>query len=434
MRKSDVRDYLLEFGENELSMKSVPRELEIRPKPELINAITGPRRAGKTFYFYQKIREFGKENSLYLNFEDTRLMGVNFGDVREILRLHYEIAGKEPRYVLMDEIQNIDGWERGVRDIYEMQKYRILLTGSSSKLLSREIATRLRGRSIGYVLLPFSFKEFLTAGEFEVSTDVSGQKEAKIKNMLTEYLKYGGFPQVVFEDEMKDRILSEFTETMLYRDVVERHGIKSIGLAKILLAQMLSSYGREFSINSMYNFLKSQGMKAAKDTVYSYTSYFLDSFSVFFLNRYSEKPKLRESWPKKIYLSDTGFARTTGKKFEIGRLMENAVFLQLKRLQNRYDIEISYYMGSGGEVDFVLTRHGSIEALIQVSYDMDDPAVRKREISPLIKASERLRTKRLYIITWDEKGSETMDGIEIQVIPLWEFLLTDILGDRAKNR
>ena len=422
MRRNDVRDYLLEFMENDLPDVPVQREMEVRPKKSLINTITGPRRAGKTFYFYQKMREVGKEKALYLNFEDIRLMNVDFRDIREILRIYSELSNSPPVYIFMDEIQNIEGWEHAVRNLYERQEYSIFLTGSSSKLLSREIATELRGRSISHLLLPFSFSEFLRAQGLEINTPVSGDKEAKIRNQLLNYLKYGGFPQIVFEEKMKDRLLSEFAETMLYRDIVERHGIRSINLAKILLGHMMAGYGREFSINSTYNFLKSQSVRVSKDTVYTYASYFLDSLSLFFLNRYSEKVRYRESWPKKIYLSDTGFARTTGKNTETGRLMENAVFLHLKRLQNMYNIRIFYYK-NGGEVDFLILKDGRVETLIQVTYSMQDADVRRREIRPLLAASKRFGTKSLLIVTWDEEATERIGEKEIRMIPLWKFLL-----------
>ncbi len=422
MQRNDVRDYLLEFMESGFPERTVRRDLVIKPRTELINTVTGPRRAGKTFYFYQKMGELGKEDSLYLNFEDTRLMDVSFREFREILRLYREVSGKEPSYIFMDEVQNIKGWEHGVRDIYEKQRYGIFLTGSSSKLLSREIATQLRGRALGYLLLPFSFGEFLRAKGIGTSPEISGGKEAKIRNLLMEYLKYGGFPQVVFEEEMKERLLREFAETMLYRDVVERHGIKSIGVAKMLLNHMISGYGREMSINKMYNFMKSQSLSVGKDTVYAYSSYFIDSLSVFFLDRYSEKPRMRESWPKKVYLSDTGLARSADRDVEIGRSMENAVFLALKRLQNKENFEIFYHK-NGGEVDFLILNGGKVDRLIQVTYDVEDPDVRKRELGALIKAFRRFGARSIEVITWDEEGTENIEGKVIRFVPLWKFLL-----------
>ncbi|MBI3051807.1 ATP-binding protein [Candidatus Woesearchaeota archaeon] len=418
-----IRDYLAEFSKRQPAGKPVPRQLEVALKEKFIISTVGPRRAGKTFYFLQLIDRVGKRDSLYLNFEDTRLLDTDFREIRALLRIFAELFGKYPKYIFLDEIQNVKRWESAVRELYDTFKYRIFVTGSSSKLLSKEISTQLRGRSLTYMFLPFSFSEFLESRSFRAE-GLTKDEESLLKHLLKEYLEFGGFPDVALS-EAKDKILKDYFDAILFKDVVERHNVRNLHLVNLIFKQMIGNFSKEFSVNAMYNNFKSQGVKASKDTIYRYLNFFEDSVSVFFLKRHSEKIRVKESWPRKVYLSDTGLSRVLKSSEDLGKLMENCVFLQLLRLKNdRPLMEIAYYKDSSGkEVDFVVKDGDEIEQLIQVTYASGFADVRKEEMANLADASKYLKCGNLKVVTWDCEGQKNVDGHPVEFIPLWKWLL-----------
>ena len=411
--KEDVKDYFREY--ERLRVKGIERELKVPVDSEFIISIIGPRRAGKTYYLLS-LRSSLK-NVAYLNFEDTRLCDSTYKDIREILRVYMELYGRAPDYLMLDEVQNVDKWELAVRELYDVKNYRISVTGSSSKLLSREIATQLRGRTLSFMLFPFSFREFLKMKNFRAE-NLTRDDESLLRNMLREYLEYGGFPDVV-KSEYKINILGEYSDLILFRDFIERHKIRNIEVARALHTYVMQSFGRELSIMNLYNRLKSSKIPVSKDSVYSYISKLEDTMFFFFLRKYSEKIHLRESWPKKIYLCDTGLSRVVKHGEDTGRLMENAVFVELMRRKNTEPLgELYYFKYSGGEVDFVVKEGTQVKELIQVTYASGKDEIEKRELKALEKASQELGCKNKTVITWDyeEEG-------EIKFVPLWKWLL-----------
>ena len=418
MEKENIIDYFREY--ERFKPKLIERELSVPLKSQFVISIIGPRRAGKTYYLFQLSRKV--KDYIYLNFEDSRLYGLTHKDLREIIRVFIEVYGKEPRYLFLDEIQNLKGWEIIVRELHDLRKYKILLTGSSSKLLSKEIATQLRGRTLSYLLLPFSFREFLKAKRIKLSKYISKDESAKIKHYLKEYLEFGGFPDVVLNEE-KLKILKEYADLILFRDFIERHRIKNIELARFLHSFTIQNFSKEISINSIFNRLKSINVRVSKNTLYDYISKLEDTVFFFFLRRYSIKPHLRESYPKKIYLCDTGLTKVVRYSEDIGKLMENTVFLELLRLKNQNPlIEIFYWKDyQQREVDFVVKEGEQIKQLIQVTYDLN-PENEKREIGNLLRASKELKCNNLMIITWDQNEIIKKDGKEIRVLQLWKWL------------
>lgn len=420
MQPSLVKDYIVEWAKKETA-KGINRELEVPRRKDKVISVIGPRRAGKTYYFYQLLRE-EKENSLYLNFEDTRLMDVNFKEIRDLIRVYMEVADKVPSNLFFDEVQNVKNWEIAVRELLDLQRYNMFATGSSSKLLSREIATQLRGRTFSYLLLPFSFREFLKAknvtAEFLTMDDA-----AKIRSLLRDYLEFGGFPEVAFEETEKERILKEYFEMTLFRDIVERHKLKNISLARFLLSFFLQNFSKEFSINKIVKSLKSQ--KFGKNTLYSYVDKIQDSVVLFVLNRFSPKVYQRESWPKKIYLCDTGLTKVVRFSEDIGKLMENCVFLELLRLTNKKPLLEIYYWKNHqqAEVDFVLKEGTKIEQLIQVTYASGKDEIEEREVKSLLKASKEIKCKDLSVITWNYEDAVKINNRIVKFIPLWKWLL-----------
>ena len=417
-----VRDYIIEWMKRE-AFKGVSRELEVIRRKDRVISVIGPRRAGKTYYFYQ-LMENDRMNSLYLNFEDTRLMDVSFKDIRDLIRIYIEVAGKAPRNIFFDEVQNVKNWELAIRELLDLQHYNMFVTGSSSKLLSREIATQLRGRTFSYLLLPFSFREFLKAKNV-FAEKLTMDEAAKIRGYLKEYLEFGGFPEVVFEEAEKERILKEYFEMILFRDIVERHKLKNISLARFLLSFLLQNFSKEISVNKVLKSLSSQ--RFGKNTLYSYIDKIQDSVALFILNRFSLRVYQRESWPKKIYLCDTGLTKVVRFSEDIGKLMENCVFLELLRLTNKKPmLEIYYWKNhEGAEVDFLLKEGVEIKDLIQVTYASGRDEIDEREVKSLLKASKETGCKNLRIITWNYEGIDKIDNRTIKFTPLWRWLIAE---------
>jgi predicted AAA+ superfamily ATPase len=422
MQHALVRDYIVEWMKREI-VKGVSRELEVPRRKDRVISVIGPRRAGKTYYFYQLMGE-DRANSLYLNFEDTRLMDVTFKDIRDLIRIYIEAAGKAPRNIFFDEVQNVKNWELAIRELLDLQHYNMFVTGSSSKLLSREIATQLRGRTFFYLLLPFSFREFLRAKNV-FTEKMTMDEAAKIRGYLKEYLEFGGFPEVVFEEAEKERILKEYFEMILFRDIVERHKLKNISLARFLLSFLLQNFSKEISVNKILKSLSSQ--RFGKNTLYSYIDKIQDSVALFVLNRFSLRVYQRESWPKKIYLCDTGLTKVVRFSEDIGKLMENCVFLELLRLTNKKPmLEIYYWKNhEGAEVDFLLKEGVEIKELIQVTYASGRDEIDEREVKSLLKASKETGCKNLRIITWNYEGIDKIDNRTIKFTPLWRWLIAE---------
>jgi len=420
--RREIVDYFREYENVEI--KAIERELKVPLKSDFIISIIGPRRAGKTYYLLL-LRNYLK-NSLYLNFEDTRLLNATYKDLREIIRIFIELYGRKPEYLLLDEIQNVNGWENIVRELYDLQKYKIFITGSSSKLLSKEIATKLRGRTLSFTLLPFSFREFLKFKEIDIH-GLTMDDEAKIRNYLMEYLQFGGFPDVVKNVE-KLHILREYSDLILFRDFIERHNIKNISLARGIHQYVLQNFAKEISIMKIYNKLKSANVRASKDSVYNYISKLEDTLFFFFLRKYTKKVHLRESWPKKIYLCDTGLSRVVRYSEDYGRLIENAVFLEFIRKRNTDPLlDVYYFKFPDGEVDFLIKKGEKISEIIQVTYASSKDEVDERETKNLIKAGEEFGCKKLTLITWNYEGVERKNNTRINCIPLWKWLLKEIL-------
>lgn len=417
MDRKEVLDYLNEYAG--FNPKVISRDLAVPMDSDFIISLIGPRRAGKTYYLFQISKEL--DNPVYLNFEDSRLRDITYKEIRDVIRVYTELHGKEPKSLLLDEVQVIDGWSIAARELNDLKKYKIFITGSSSKMLSAEIATQLRGRTLSYLLLPFSFKEFLRIKDMDAK-NATKDKEAMIKNALSEYMEFGGFPEVVLGAE-KQKILKEYSDLILFKDFIERHEIRNIPLARYIHESILQNFSKEVSSNAIFNKARAAGISVSNNTVYDYLEKLNDTVMFFFLDRYSKKVHERESWPKKVYLADTGLSKAMRFSEDKGKLMENVVALELMRKRN-YDpnLEIYYMKNENREVDFVIKSGAHISALIQVTAELNDENY-DREIVPMASASERLNCNDLSIVTWDQESVEEYKGKKIRVVSLWKWLL-----------
>jgi len=401
----------------------IERDIVIPTKIPLKRAISiiGPRRAGKTYEMFQLMKkllmETKKEHLLYIDFERADLGVVEAKDLINMLETYYELYPKNKKiWMFLDEIQNVAGWEKFVRTALD-ENIKIYLSGSSSKMLSKEIATSMRGRNITYTMLPFSFKEYLKKRNFEYKKYFSSDEKAKIIYFLQDFMKYGGYPEAVIYPKEKEKILKEILETVIYKDVIERSRIRNVKVMKLIIGSLINS--TEFSVNKFYKYLKSLGIKLGKSILYNYIEYLNDAFFVFMVRKFSYSYKHAEQSIPKPYFIDNGFLTISGIA-DKGRIMENLVFIELMRREANI---WNYESFTKQKVDFVIKEKKKVKELIQVSYDIQNFNTKDREIKSLLKACKELRCNNLVVINWDYEGIEKYNNKKIIFVPLWKWLL-----------
>ena len=431
--KTIISQLIDDFQERNLPMP-VPRTMvfpEIKGKADVV---IGMRRSGKTWLCFQKINQLlenriSRNQILYLNFEDERLLEFTVNHFQDILDIYY---GKFPEnksktcYLFFDELQRIDHWEMFVRRLLDSENIQIFITGSSSKLLSTEIATSLRGRSLTTEIFPFSFQEFLKYhGLFSEKPTTFGSKTAAtLRNAVKKYLQNGGFPEVQnIDPNIKTDILQGYIDTVLLKDVIERHRVNNITAIKHLVKTLMHSSGRKFSINKFYNTLKSMSVKCTKNNLYAYLDHLTDAFVFYRVPIHTRSEKSRMINPVKIYTIDTGLlnAMTFQNSSDHGPALENMVFMHLRR--NNYQIE---YVNTkkGFETDF-FARHPITNdvKLIQVCWQMTDKKTFDREYRGLQSAMKEFSIHSGTIVTWDDEAR--LDS-NIKVVPVWKWLLDEL--------
>ncbi len=436
MDKEAIKRYILDFQDRKLPQIR-KRELKLEDSSK-IQVIIGARRVGKTYLLFNKMKELldrgiKKEQFLYLNFENPTLYDTSFKEFKDILDTYFSLfpeVSKQRVYLFIDEPQIMKQWEVAIRSVYDDYGYPIFITGSSSKLLSKEIATSLRGRSLAYVLFPLSFREFLSFKE--ISFDIarlSTASKAQITHALEEYLKFGGYPEVVgYKDETKKlQILKEYLDLTIYRDIIERYGIKNNRLVQWLINYMMSSNTKEASINKIYFTIKSQNLKVAKDTLYEYVSLLEDAFFLSLLRKFDYSIKNEGLSIPKVYLNDVGFLNLISLNDD-GKRIENTVFLELLRKKNNSPLmKVNYWKAVDGkkEVDFIISKGKKVVSAIQTALTLSDPITKEREVNSLVACLDYFGLKEGIIITKNEEGKEKVKDRIITIVPLWKWLLQE---------
>jgi len=401
------------------------RDLEVPLNLEKIVTIIGPRRAGKTYYLYQIMGELEKQGvarsrMLYLNFEDERLAfdGDNdliFDSYREL----YPNQDLSQVYIFFDEIQALNGWEKFVRRAADNVSRHIFLTGSNARLLSREIATSLRGRSLAFEILPLSFREYLTFQDIPAGNLDSSQNRGLIGNAFEQYCLWGGFPEIIgIEERFKALVLQEYFNVMLYRDLVERYEIREVGILKYLLKRLIGSFTREFSVNKLYNDLKSRGFSIGKDSLYRMVEEIFSIYMLAGIERYDPAVIRREMSNKKVYLYDNGFAAAMHYSFseDRGKRLENVVFRHL-----RAQTEEIFFARNGWECDFAVFPSGRSAELIQVTERLNSENI-GRELKGLVAGKKFIgNAEGLLLVDAIEQGLDIPPWI--RVMPVREWLL-----------
>ncbi|ASI99600.1 ATP-binding protein [Thermococcus celer] len=401
-----------------LPFEGIKREVEVKvPNTRMAVAIIGPRRAGKTYLMRQLMEELKsegvrEEDIAYVNLEDPRLVGASLKDLMTLLDIVRDMGGGK-LHLFLDEVQVVEGWERFVRYLLDMG-HRVFVSGSSAKLLSKEIATQLRGRSVTVSVFPFSFPEFLRARGFRVKRYLSSEEKAGLRALLDEYLEWGGYPEVVLNPHMRAEVLRGILELAIYRDIVERWEVRNLRALRLLLKILARS--SHLTLNRTYSTMKSLGISVGKTTIGDYLEYLGDAFILHRLPPRVKSYKKAELLGFKPYLVDNGLLRVLGVK-DRGRLIENLVMVELLRRGFEPGEDLFYVPGDGWEVDFLAG-----DELIQVSYELH-PLNRERELRALAEATKRIKAKELTLVTFANEGTITLKGRTIEVVPLHDWLL-----------
>lgn len=431
MDKNKLKELLIEYKQRFLTTRTdlIRRKIQDNIEPFIkfkeVVIITGPRRGGKSSLMKLICDDLIKKdkvppsNILYLNFEDERFIDFNTSDFAHTYELFLQINKPMGRlYFFLDEIQNVTGWERWVNRLYENENIKIFITGSNASLLSSEISTALTGRNRTITNFPFSFGEFLTFKNYKLQKNnfYQTEKRAVIKSFFQEYLKLGGYPEIIKIND--PTLLEQYFKDIIYRDILPRYSIKKIKEIRELCLFLASNLA---SIHSYYKLQRLIGVKSI-NTVKTYLEILEEAFLFFRINLFDYSIKRQIYNPSKIYIIDTALGNSISFKFSenIGHIYENLVFLELKR-RNK---EIYYWKSKKGkEVDFLIKKGLNIEEAIQVSYNLNYKKTLDREIESLLIAKDEFKIKHLSIITEDEEAEKEMGDVKIKIIPLWKWLL-----------
>ena len=381
--------------------------------------VIGLRRAGKSTLLYKIVQDLVSQGTdwnqiIYINFEDERLSEFSVNDFNDILSVQAEMSDKKGCFFL-DEVQNIDGWEKFARRMADSKEH-TFITGSNAKMLSAEIENRLGGRYLTKYVTPYNFREFLKAKKIDYSEkSLLGTKDSgKIKREMENYFYFGGFPENL-EYKDKREYVSSIYQKVLLGDIAARNGIRNINGLRLLMKKIAESVKDEVSYSKLHNTLKTIGVGISKDVVIDYVGYAQQSFLIFAIRNYFSKFVDKETTPK-YYFNDNGLLNLFLNKEE-PRLLENLVAINLF---NKYKNQVYYLKGQNLDADFFIEETGEV---IQVAYSFSNVSD-DRETRSLLEAAKSIKAaKRFIVITFEEEKEIIMDGIKIEVIPVWKWLI-----------
>lgn len=420
MNRDTLKQIMIDQKETYLNNTIITRQYLLE---ENVNyCFIGIRRTGKSYLMYQQIKQLESKGVplsqiVYVNFEDERLLEIKVTDLNTILEIGLEMSGSTDKpYLFLDEIQNINGWEKFVRRIADM-KYRINITGSNSKMLSSEIASTLGGRFIIMNVYPYSFAEYLIANHREKNylDVISTQDRADVLSLYNEYVTFGAFPELV-DIKNKRVFLSSIYQTIYLGDIITRNKISNDFAIKLILKKIAESVTKPLSFSRLTNILKSTGMAIGKQTVINYVGYMTDSYLLFTLQNYAAKLVDKETSPK-YYFMDTGFLGLMLLDSKSAQL-ENLVAIELIR---RYGVDNVFFFENNVEIDFYIPSESlAIQVSLQV---LDDIDTKERETRAFAKLNNFIPDSKCILITNSEETNLEYDGIDIEVIPIWKWLL-----------
>ena len=424
MKLTDIEKVLLE-QQDELA--NLSNEMLIhRPEEELINlksklaqVVIGVRRSGKSTLCFNALRKAGVHYA-YANFDDERLDQLETTDLDNILQTLYKIYGKFD-YLFLDEIQNIDGWPLFVNRLLR-QKLHILITGSNAKLLSTELASHLTGRHHKIELFPFSFKDWCAIKDLDVSR-LTTKNKGLISKAYDEYFHQGGFPELISGEENPKEYISTLIDNIITQDIKKRYNIRSIDAMKRLSHHILNETPVLLSKDALQ---QTVGIKSDR-TLSNYLLYLNQTYLISILNKYSSKSKERTRG-EKAYAIDVALMDKRENVFSgdnLGWRLETIVYLELLRRKAQNGNDIYYFQSRCAEADFIVCDGNKAQTIYQVSYDISNPKTRKREIRGCLSAAKATKCSNIMLITDNESEIIEEEGYTIQVIPVWEWLISD---------
>lgn len=406
------------ISENQEFIGSIPlveRPLHLEESGNYV--FVGVRQAGKSYLLYQRVKELlgcgiNLQDIVYVNFDDERLLGMTTDDFDLILQAYYSMHGGQPIF-FFDEIQNVDGWANFARRLAN-QKYRVYVTGSNAKMLSRDIETVLGGRYLSVYVFTYSFEEYLKAIGISVSGgSLYGRKANELQRHFRTYFEWGGFPELVNFRE-KRVWLNSLYNRIFFNDLVVRHKVKNEDSLRMCIRRLAESVMQPCSLNRLSNLVKSTGMPCSPSTVMEYVRYLQESCLLISLDNYASKFVDKET-VKKHYFIDNGLLHLFINNPDTA-LLENLCAINLYK---RYGKGV-YYFNRNIEVDFYVPDE---KLAIQASFRMSEEATLEREIKALVALHGLYETQRNLIITYEDEGIMERDGIKIEIIPVWKWLL-----------
>lgn len=419
--KAIVGEWLEQFRLPEL----VDREVE---HPEVWNlseilAVVGPRRSGKTFFFFQLIRDLienrgvARDRTLFVDFEDYRMSYLGKDPAGELLTAFEQLAGHAPEYLFLDEVQQLPDWSRVVRTLHNRRAFKILISGSNSKLLSRELSTELRGRCVEVAMMPFSFREFLRFKKIQITPAIMHtESRGRLLAAFEDYLAGGGFPRAAGCESSLERrrLLQGYYQTTYYKDILERYDIRAKETLSALMSHMVDQAGELFSISAFTKTLKQRGIESSKRTVANYLAHLEEALFVIATEKFAYSQRQRTANLVKCYLFDTGFKQlAVNFSANRGKMLENLVAIELRRRGKEF-----FYFCKKGECDFVLVEGSRPVSAIQVCWEIHEQN-RKRETAGLRETLADLDIQDGHILSFD--GREPIE--EFPQVPVWKWLL-----------
>lgn len=415
-----LREVMLENRAEVMMHTVIPRNINLENFDRQV--LVGVRRAGKSYILYGRIQQLianghSWDEIVYLNFEDERLAGMTVEDLNKILEVHGQLSDMRPM-LFLDEIQNIDGWEKFARRIAD-NKYKVMITGSNAKMLSSDVASALGGRYITHDVFPFSFDEYLKINGIDPDSELltaTTADRSMLKRHFEEYFQFGGFPECATLPAKRDYLMSLYQKIFL-GDIATRNKIENLFALRVLFRKMAESVKQPISFTRATNIVASTGTKIGKATVINYIGYASDAYLLLTVPNIADTLTDRVTNPK-YYFIDNGIISLLAMDIRTS-LLENLVALTLFR---RYGIKDAvYHYNHGVEVDFIIPEE---ESAIQVCYTMNDSeGTFERETSALIKLQDRIKTKRNIIVTFEDEGTIEKDGLKIEAVPIWKFVL-----------
>lgn len=390
-------------------------ERQVDLKSHLAQVVIGVRRSGKSTMCRKVLREAGVK-AAYVNFDDERLEKAQTSDLNKILEALY-VVYDDFQYLLLDEVQNIDGWPLFVNRLLR-QKMHLIVTGSNAKLLSNELTTHLTGRHHKITLFPFSFEEYAHVREVDTKT-LTTKGQAIIKRELSTYLMDGGLPEMLTESD-KQGYMMALLEAIIKRDICKRFKVRYPEVLQRLATYLIDNFSQEYNATAIGELLG-----VSDHTIDTYTGYLQEAFLLLSVQKFSYKSRdrIRDS---KIFVIDNGFISNRTNTFStenLGWRLENAIYVELLHRAGMRFADVFYYRDRSFEVDFIVAKDGVVEELYQVCYDMSAEKTRKREITSILQGAKKFHCNQLTILTFDEQETITEGDFTIHVLPASQWLL-----------